>query len=300
MTPEEIKLLEDNKIIPPNCPLQQVKFFEKVCAIKKLDPFTRQIHLVERNEKGFNGEWKKSYTIQAGIDGMRAIAQRNAKIKSYKRWVDKREDDLYGICEIDTEDRGIYRDELPFNEYKQTKKDGTLNSFWAKFPQTMIKKCAEESVLRMMTPEDLSGVYGDDEMLQADTEEVKALPEKIDIKKEVEEILANPPVINTRNYFDEVRDFKTGEQIKEWWNSLGEDEKKKAWDARHKAEVRLTKANIEKIIDGLKTNTWEKNQTTVLDAIDESEPERRSVLKGKLEARLKHLGIEFEYPELPF
>jgi len=174
LSQEDIKLLEKNKIIPEGCPLAQVEFFAKVCEKKKLDPFVRQIHMVERKEK--RGEqWIKSYTIQAGIDGMRAIAQRNAKIVSYKRWVEKREDDLYGCCEIITEDRGLYKDELPFNEYKQTKSDGTLNSFWKKFPQTMIKKCAEESVLRMMTPEDLSGVYGDDEMLQAD-EDTKAIP----------------------------------------------------------------------------------------------------------------------------
>ena len=172
LTDEQVKLLELNKIIPQNCPRPQIDFFSTVCEKKKLDPFLKHIHLVERNERDGQGGWRKSYTIQAGIDGMRVIAQRNCKIKSYKRWVEKRDDDLYGICEIKTKDRGKYYDELPFKEYVQTKRDGTPNSFWKKFSQTMIKKCAEESVLRMMAPEDLSGVYGDDEMLQADSETV--------------------------------------------------------------------------------------------------------------------------------
>lgn|SRR5574343_104102 len=173
LTKDQIKLLEQNKIIPPNCPEAQIQFFATVCEKKKLDPFLRQIHLVERKSKDNKGQWVNSYTIQAGIDGMRVIAQRNCKIKSYRRWVEKRDNELYGCCEIDTEDRGKYSDELPFNEYAQTKSDGSLNHFWKQFPQTMIKKCAEESVLRMMAPEDLSGVYGDDEMMQADTENSK-------------------------------------------------------------------------------------------------------------------------------
>lgn len=143
--------------------------------------------------------------------------------------------------------------------------------------------------------------FDSDEMTKKQKEaEKKEIKTGEEYKKAVDTILNDKPIINNRNFFEETKGFTTGDQIKEWWNSLGEEEKKKAWDARHKAEVRLTKANIEKIIDGLKTNTWEKNQTTVLDAIDESEPGRRDFLKGKLEARLKHLGIEFEYPELPF
>jgi len=173
LTKDQIKLLEQNKIIPPNCPEAQIQFFATVCEKKKLDPFLRQIHLVERKSKDNRGQWVNSYTIQAGIDGMRVIAQRNCKIKSYRRWVEKREGELYGCCEIDTEDRGKYSDELPFTEYAQTKSDGSLNHFWKQFPQTMIKKCAEESVLRMMAPEDLSGVYGDDEMMQSDNENGK-------------------------------------------------------------------------------------------------------------------------------
>lgn len=177
MTPQQIKLLELNKIIPQGCPQAQIEFFAAVCEKKKLDPMLRQIHLVERKSKDGFGKWVASYTIQAGIDGMRVIAQRNCKIKSYKRWTEKRENGLYGICEIQTEDRGTYYDELPYSEYVQTKSDGAPNHFWKQMPETMIKKCAEESVLRMMAPEDLSGVYGDDEMQQADSEvkEVKQL-----------------------------------------------------------------------------------------------------------------------------
>lgn len=287
LTQEQIKLLEQNKIIPQGCPQDQVNFFVEVCKRKKLDPFQRQIHLVERNESDGRGGWRKSYTIQAGIDGMRAIAQRNAKVKSYKRWVEKREDDLYGICEIDTEDRGTYRDELPFNEYKQVKKDGTLNSFWAKFPQTMIKKCAEESVLRMMTPEDLSGVYGDDEMMQADVE-VKQLP-----PAEIAEPL--------KDLSDDFAKCETMEDVKTLWKTLSEEEKKANYKLGELTKTRIVKANIEEHISKLKSNTWSNWQMTIEGVIDtEPDLERKKQLIDLLEERLAKVGVEYKYEPMPF
>lgn len=229
LTPEQIKLLELNKIIPPNCPQPQIDFFAAVCEKKKLDPMLRQIHLVERKSKDQFGKWIASYTIQAGIDGMRVIAQRNCKIKSYKRWVEKREDDLYGCCEIDTEDRGKYYDELPFNEYVQTKADGTPNSFWQRFKQTMIKKCAEESVLRMMAPEDLSGVYGDDEMMQADSEikDVKQIEKPKELNEEAQEMFA--PTTQPGGEVDEttikINQAQTVAELNKIYSSIPDEQK---------------------------------------------------------------------------
>jgi phage recombination protein Bet len=164
---EEREILVANKIIPPSANDAQVAYFFEVCKRKKLDPFLKQVHMVERKERDGDG-WKTSYTIQASLDGMRAIAQRQCKITAYKRWTKKIGEEFYGVCEIATEDRGTYYDEVPFSEYCQKKSDGTVTKFWKQFPQTMIKKVAEESVLRMLAPEDLTGVYGDDEMQQAD------------------------------------------------------------------------------------------------------------------------------------
>ncbi|MBK7380463.1 MAG: recombinase RecT [Ignavibacteriales bacterium] len=217
LTKEQIDLLILNKIIPQGCPKAQIDFFATVCEKKKLDPMLKQIHLVERKSKDNFGKWVASYTIQAGIDGMRVIAQRNCKIKSYRRWTEQREDDLYGICEIDTEDRGKYYDELPFKEYVQTKSDGTPNTFWTKFKQTMLKKCAEESVLRMMAPEDLSGVYGDDEMLQADSEQSKP--------KELQAPKAELPSAD-RDYTAECEACDTLDKLSSWWGLLSPEEKK--------------------------------------------------------------------------
>lgn len=173
ITQEQIAILIANKIIPASATKAQVAYFFEVCKRKRLDPFLKQVHMIERRSKNSREEWETSYTIQASLDGMRAIAQRNCKIKSYRRWTERdSEQRIYGCCEIDTEDRGLYSDKVPFSEYVQKTNAGTVTKFWAQFPETMIKKVAEESVLRMLAPEDLSGVYGDEEMEQSDKGEL--------------------------------------------------------------------------------------------------------------------------------
>lgn len=284
MTPEEIRILVDNKIIPDGCPQAQIDFFAKVCEKKKLDPLLRQIHLVERRSKDFSGNWVKSYTIQAGIDGMRALAQRNAKIKAYKRWVEKREDDIYGICEIDTYDRGLYRDELPFNEYKQVTKDGKLNSFWEKFPQTMIKKCAEESVLRMMTPEDLSGVYGDEEMMQADSDNGK--PKEL-------------PPSQIKNYAGEIKACKTLDELRTLADSMNEEEKTAYKTALKLQGLSITEADIEKSIKALKKNS--KTRPMIEEVIQNTKDKtKKRELIDMYNSKLKALDIDEEYSFTPF
>jgi phage recombination protein Bet len=169
-TQQEIQILVANKIIPASADKSQIAYFFEICKRKHLDPFLKYVHMIERNERDpkKEGAWIKSYTIQTSLDGMRAIAQRNVKVINYRRTVRKAEGEIYGCCEIATADRGTYYDEVPLSEYIGKTKTGDVTKFWKQFPQTMIKKVAEESVLRMLCPEDLSNIYGDDEMDQAD------------------------------------------------------------------------------------------------------------------------------------
>jgi phage recombination protein Bet len=187
-TQQEITLLIANKIIPASADKAQVAYFFEVCKRKHLDPFLKHVHMIERNERDpkNEGKWIKSYTIQTSLDGMRAIAQRNVKIISYRRTVKRVGDETYGCCEIATADRGAYYDEVPLSEYIGRTKTGEVTKFWKQFPQTMIKKVAEESVLRMLCPEDLSGIYGDDEMNQADNQ--------LTPSKETKQITAGEPL----------------------------------------------------------------------------------------------------------
>lgn len=151
--------------------------FHHVCQRTGLDPFARQIYMIERQGK---------QTIQTGIDGYRLVA---------RRAVDRTREALsIGSAEWCGPD-GVWRDvwlsneppaaarvtvkrgagEFPaialWREYAQTKRDGDLTSMWASRPAGQLAKCAEALALRKAFPQDLSGVYTDDEMGQADRPE---------------------------------------------------------------------------------------------------------------------------------
>lgn len=55
-----------------------------------------------------------------------------------------------------------------WEEYVQTTKDGSPNSMWKGRPKGQLSKCAEALALRKAFPAELSGVYSDVEMQQAD------------------------------------------------------------------------------------------------------------------------------------
>jgi hypothetical protein len=66
-----------------------------------------------------------------------------------------------------------------FDEYKQTKSDGKLNSMWAKMGANQIAKCAESLALRKAFPRDLSGMYSKEEMAQAEERASKLAPMEV-------------------------------------------------------------------------------------------------------------------------
>ena len=147
--------------------------FMHVAQRTGLDPFARQIYMIERQGK---------QTIQTGIDGFRLVA---------RRAVDRAGESLAigggEWCGTDGVWRDVWLDSEPpaaarvtvkrnghefvgvalFREYAQTKRDGNLMAQWATRPAGMLAKCAEALALRKAFPLDLAGVYTDDEMGQA-------------------------------------------------------------------------------------------------------------------------------------
>lgn len=152
-----------------------------------LDPFARQIYMIARPErKQVNGQWVNSsrQTIQTGIDGYRLIGRRAA---------DRSGVSISVKAPVWAHPDGGWRDVwLPawgtpaaakativrhgeeftavalFDEYKQTKRDGSLTRMWEQRPAGQIAKCAEALAWRMAFPHDLAGIYTDEEMQQAD------------------------------------------------------------------------------------------------------------------------------------
>jgi phage recombination protein Bet len=150
------------------------------CQRRKLDPFSRQIYLIGRKDKS---KGRKVYRSQTSIDGFRLIARRAAD----KSGIDySYEDTIWydaegGRHEIWLSDRppsgakvvvirgGSRFDAVArYGAYVQTDWDGNPLKQWRTMPDVMIAKCAEALALRKAFPEDLGGIYTEEEMGQAD------------------------------------------------------------------------------------------------------------------------------------
>lgn len=159
--------------------------FAHVCHRTRLDPFTRQIYMIERREM-VSGKWVSKQTIQVGIDGFRVVRDRVAERTG---------------CEVEFEDTIWY--DADGGEHKVwlsaeppaacrvvllkhstatgrtlrypavlrtaayiARKDGKPTGQWRedKQPDHMIEKCCEAFATRRAFPNDFSGVYLEEEM----------------------------------------------------------------------------------------------------------------------------------------
>lgn len=159
-------------------------FFHQ-CKRTGLDPFARQIYMIGRPSKNRKTDrWETKQTIQTGIDGYRLIGRRAAdragdSIKIHPPqwahpdggwrdvWIREWGNPVGARLTIERGGEPFTATAL-FDEYKQTKRDGGLTSMWAQRPAGQIAKCAEAAAWRMAFPQDLSGIYTDAEMGQAD------------------------------------------------------------------------------------------------------------------------------------
>ncbi|MBD5603593.1 MAG: phage recombination protein Bet [Candidatus Eremiobacteraeota bacterium] len=146
----------------------ELALFLQVAKHRGLDVFTRQIHFVKRRQKR-GGEWVDVGTIQTGIDGFRLIAERTGKSDGQDDAEFEYEKDGRTLRRASVR---VYRKDVarPFvgsaywAEYADLYDDGNPKAMWKRMPHVMLAKCAEALALRKAYPENLSGLYTDDEM----------------------------------------------------------------------------------------------------------------------------------------
>ena len=140
-----------------------------------LDPFAKQIYMIARRDSRSPGGFK--YTIQAGIDGLRVIAERTGRYEGRTPiswcgedgvwrdvWLDKNRPPTAARC-------GVHKDGFReptvavavFSEYAATQKSGDLTSMWASKPAHMLGKVAEALALRAAFPQDLANIFTPEE-----------------------------------------------------------------------------------------------------------------------------------------
>lgn len=175
---EQVRILTET--VAKGCDQNELAFFLNVCKLKRLDPFTGQVHCVKRWDSAIGRE---KMSIQVGIDGFRVIAVRSNELAGITEPEFDTEDEQYpNWARVTVYRYGRDNEKIPYaakarySEYVQTKKDGTPNHMWATKPYIMLGKCAEALALRKAFPDELSGMYSDEEMEQADNEQKAAKP----------------------------------------------------------------------------------------------------------------------------
>lgn len=148
------------KNIAKNATDEELELFFYRCVQLELNPLMPgQIYFIKfGNNAG---------TIILGIDGLRAHAYKTGKLSGINRGLIRSDIDLKltgAWAEIKRTDwEKPVREEVSLAEYVDPRKPN-----WRTMPETMIKKVAEAAALRIAFPQDLGGLYINEEMNQAE------------------------------------------------------------------------------------------------------------------------------------
>ena len=166
---------------------EELALFIAVCRQTQLNPFARQICAVFRFDSKLGDE---KMSIQTTIDGFRLIAQRTGEWEGYAgpaQWCVRADfwlgvwlrDDLPKAARVAVWRRG-HREATEGLAHVEMFRD-ERSPMWKAGPKSahMLAKCAEALALRRAFPQELSGLYTDDEMAQADVVDGTLAPDPV-------------------------------------------------------------------------------------------------------------------------
>ena len=207
ITPAQVDLIKSQ--IAKGATDDELKLFLHVADKSGLDPLSRQIYFIKRSGK---------MTIQTGIDGFRAVADRTGQYvgSSDPVFEDNGKIPAKATVTVNKVVGGIvgnFTATARWEEYYPGKSQGFM---WDKMPHTMLGKCAEALALRKAFPAQLSGLYTGDEMDQAGDQGIPNNTKNINPKggsKQLEETLTQPVVEEPPEEEDSSNRFEDAQSI---------------------------------------------------------------------------------------
>lgn len=163
LTKSQIEVLK--RTIAKGASDDELKMFLYICERTKLDPFTKQIHLVPRRDGRTGIEVR---TPIVGIDGLRSIAERTENYAGNDDPVfddeEKPQKATVTVYKMVGGQRVGFTASARWTQYYPGDTQGFM---WKKMPHLMLGKCAEALALRKAFPNVMSGIYIREEMDQA-------------------------------------------------------------------------------------------------------------------------------------
>ena len=190
---------------------QEIIFFIHLCKSRKLNPFTKEVHLIKygsqpatmvvsrdalekraiQHEK-YNGKEAGIYVLNNETG---ELIKREGSI-----YIKSKEEIVGAWCTVYRKDWEIpVTVEVNLDEYIGKKGDGTANSNWANKPVTMITKVAKAQALREAFIEELEGMYEAEET-GINIENINSTPVEIASEDNIE-IIDNAEIIDDSNPF---------------------------------------------------------------------------------------------------
>ena len=166
---------------------EDLMLFLYTCKRTGLDPLTRQIYAIYRWDSRIGRE---KMAIQVSIDGMRLAAQRTGQYAGQTDATfdsESAEHPKVAVVIVKKSINGAIVETTAtarWSEYAVLDKSGKPSGMWQKMPYLMLGKCAEALALRKAFPNELSGLYAEEEMSKA-SDPLADLPEPK--KKEVKD-----------------------------------------------------------------------------------------------------------------
>jgi phage recombination protein Bet len=165
-TPQQIEIIKNS--VAKGVSDQELDFFLEVCRSTGLNPLHRQIYAIMRSSKGKDGKYSEHMTIQTGIDGYRLLAHRSGRHAGTDDAIYDTETETHPNKATVTVYKMVRGVRCPFTATARWSEYKHSSPMWSKMPYLMLAKVAEALALRKAFPAETSGLYTDEEMMQAD------------------------------------------------------------------------------------------------------------------------------------
>jgi len=142
---------------------QEIIMFLALCKYQRLNPFLREAYLIKYGNA--------SATMVVGKEAFLKKARHAKDYAGHKAWTEGEIPEMVGKAEVYVTGFQVpISVQVDYNEYVGKKKDGTINRMWSEKPKTMLRKVALVQALREAFPEELGGMYSEEEMpIEMDT-----------------------------------------------------------------------------------------------------------------------------------